>query len=174
MSQFYDFGIYYTWQVTQLFTGKLHLTKCTLFKVIQRFIIILRFCRRIRHICDVRMAAKWRKLANFASFCTLQVTKSTTIVFIHAKLVLHEPFKYVLMIEVVPIIHDVVMTSYMSEKCRKFMILAFIKLVKWLDDFTESRIPVNVLYLGWHNVLSCFGVIVDTYGISMTSKFRQN
>ena len=115
MSQFYDFGIYYTWQATQLFTGKLHLTKCTLFKLIQRFIVILRFCRRIQHICDVRMAAKWRKLANFASFCTLQVTKSTTIVFIHAKLVLHEPFKYVLMIEVVPIIHDVVMTSYMSE-----------------------------------------------------------
>ena len=74
MSQFYDFGIYYTWQATQSFTGKLHLTKCTLFKVIQRFVIILRFCRRIRHIYDVRMAAKWRKLAIFASFCTLQVT----------------------------------------------------------------------------------------------------
>ena len=132
------------------------------------------FCRRIRHIYDVRMSAKWSNLPIFVTFCTLQVSKSTAIVFIHAKLVLHEPFKYVLMIEVVSIIHEVVMTSYMSEKCRKFMILAFNKLVKWLDDFTESRIPVNVLYLGWHNVLSCFGVIAGTYGISMTSKFRQN
>ena len=141
-SQFYDFDISQTWEATQSFTRNFYLTKCTLLKVIQRFIMFWSFFRRIRHIYDVRMSAKWRNLVSLVIFCTLQVTQSIVIVFIHAKSVLYEFIQHLTESEAVPV-------TLWRHRCRKncwdFKILALITLGKQLNHLLESRILLNVL-----------------------------
>ena len=67
-----NFTILTFWQATQSFASKSHLTKCTLFTIIQRFVIFWSFYRRIRHMYNVRMSAKWRNLAIFVIFAHIK------------------------------------------------------------------------------------------------------
>ena len=128
MSSFYEFGIHYTWQVPQSFNRKSHLPIYTFLTEIRRFFMLSSFCRRIRHIYDVRMTAKCSNLPIFVIFCTLQVTQSIAIIFIHAKWLLYKSIQHLTKFEVIPVAYNVVMTSQMSGKCRNFTILVFITL----------------------------------------------
>ena len=172
MSLFYDYDINCTWQATQSFTRKSHLTKYPLLRVIQCFIIFWSFSRCIWHIYDVKMSAKWRNLAIFVICFTLQVTQSISIACIHAKSVLY--------VHIYTTFDEVWSCSrhLWRHKCREngrnFTILRIVKLGKWLNHLLVTCILPNVLYLKWYNVLLCFGVSSDAYGISMTSECRPN
>ena len=110
MSSFYEFVIHYTWQVPQSFNRKSHLTRYTFLRGIQRFFMLSSFCRRIRHIYDVRMTAKCRNLPIIVIFYTLQVTQSIAIISIHAKSVLYKSIQHLTKFKAVPVTYDVVMT----------------------------------------------------------------